>query len=270
MLNTAPAAYAVLAFQDDSRVTLQGGTRFAVENYRYDPARPKNNSVVLRLLEGGVRVTTGLIGKQTPEAYQLATPTVATVRVAGTGFDIFCDQRCANPVAGSLPTDGLYLSIWDGSVDLELPSDVVRVERDQSVFLGAGSTRAVVLGGIPDNMLNNPAPRPDSLVVDIKTMFDVVAVTGARPGLYVLVREGHVSMKSGSKVVELGNKESGRVDSNGNVIRLETPPAALIDDLAGRAGGVGANKAEAIGVESKALTEDDSDETLIDAGTCLP
>jgi hypothetical protein len=77
-------------------------------------------------------------------------------------------------------------------------------------------------------------------------------------------------MKSGTTVVDLGNKESGRVDSSGNVIRLETPPAALIDDLAGRAGGVGTSKADAIGVESKTLLEDDSDQTLIDAATCLP
>jgi hypothetical protein len=257
-LMTAPAAYAVLAFRDDSRVTLQGGTRFAVENYHYDPAKPQDNSIVLRLLEGAVRVTTGQVGKKTPKAYQLATPTAA-VRPAGTGFDLICDERCAHPGPDSAPDDGLYVSTWNGTVELELPSEVVRVERDQSAFLGTLATRAVVLGVIPDRMRNNPAPRPDVVAVDIQALFGVSA-GGVQPGLYVLVRDGHVTLSHQDSVVELGRDEAGRVDSRGSAIRLDSLPPALLEDPTAPAGGAGANKPEVvITEESESITQEESE-----------
>jgi hypothetical protein len=266
-LSTAPAAYAVLAFRDDSRLTLQGGTRFVVENYRYDPAKPQDNSVVLRLLQGSVRATTGMIGKTTPNAYRVATPTVATVRVSGTGFDLTCDERCANPAADSKPDEGLYVLAWDGSVRLELPSDVVSVKRDQSAFLGTRATRAVVLGDIPDRMRNNPTPRPDGIAVDIGALFGVTAGDASEPGLYVLVRDGHVTLSHKDSVVELGRDESGRVDPRGNAIRLDALPPALLTDPSGPTGGMATN--QPVGVIT-GEPESRTQEPMQGGAVCLP
>jgi hypothetical protein len=268
-LETAPAAYAVLAFRDDSRLTLQGGTNFAVENYRYDPAKPQDNSVVLRLLKGSVRATTGLIGKTTPEAYRMATPTVATVRVTGTGFDLTCDERCAHPVPDGSSADGLYLLAWDGTVQLALPSEVVSVKRDHSAFLGSRATRAVVLGDTPERMRDNPTPRPDGVPVDIRTLFGVVAADASQPGLYVLVRNGHVTLSHEASVIELGRDESGRVDPAGNATRLDAPPSALLADPSPRTTGSAGTAKPAVEVIEERPATDPQDQSHGGA-VCLP
>lgn len=268
-LKTAPAAYAVLAFRDDSRLTLQGGTRFAVENYRYDPAKPQDNSVVLRLLEGSVRATTGLIGKTTPKAYRMATPTLATLRVAGTGFDLTCDERCAHPAPNGPSDDGLYLLTWDGTVQLELPSEVVPVKRDQSAFLGSRAPGVVVLGDIPDRMRDNPAPRPDGVAVDIQALFGVVAGDTSQPGLYVLVRNGHVTLSHQNSVIELGRDESGRVDPRGNVVRLDAPPPSLLEDPSPRTAGAAASEKPVVGV-IKGDSESRTQQPLRGGAVCVP
>ncbi|MBL8482579.1 MAG: FecR domain-containing protein, partial [Rhodocyclaceae bacterium] len=63
---------AVLAFRDDTRFTLQAGTRFAVQNYRYDAASGSGNAL-FRLLKGGLRAFTGLIGKRDPASFRIGT-----------------------------------------------------------------------------------------------------------------------------------------------------------------------------------------------------
>ena len=93
-LATGPGAFAVLAFRDESRITLLENTRFRVDRHEYDAEKPENSSALMRLVRGGIRAVAGLISRARPEAYKIATP-VATISTRGTRFDLVCAGDCA-------------------------------------------------------------------------------------------------------------------------------------------------------------------------------
>ncbi|MDD2308234.1 MAG: FecR domain-containing protein [Desulfuromonadaceae bacterium] len=83
-VETARRTYASLKFTDGSLVTLKPNTRFKVEVYAYDKAKPKDDAGSYSLIKGGLRTITGQIGKRgNQDSYQMKTPT-ATIGIRGT------------------------------------------------------------------------------------------------------------------------------------------------------------------------------------------
>ena len=106
-LETGTGAFAVIAFRDESRITLVENTRFRISRHEYDAEAPERGSALMRLLRGGIRAVAGLISRARPESYEIATP-VATISTRGTRFDIVCVGICAQEGHSSLapPTLG--------------------------------------------------------------------------------------------------------------------------------------------------------------------
>ena len=100
-LETGTGAFAVVAFRDESRVTLVENTRFRINRYEYDAQAPERSSALMRLFRGGIRAVAGLISKARPESYKVATP-VATISTRGTRFDVVCVGICAQEGHSSL------------------------------------------------------------------------------------------------------------------------------------------------------------------------
>lgn len=116
-LTTGSKSHAVVAFRDEGRVTLQENTVFQVEKFKYDKTASQENAV-LRLLKGGVRVVTGLIGRANHDNYQFKVSS-ATIGIRGTGFDAWCNGPCAKDAANPLADadepkndDGVRQAIW--------------------------------------------------------------------------------------------------------------------------------------------------------------
>lgn len=95
MVITETNSTAVLAFVDGNKVALRPNTRFQVVTYTYDEAAPKDDNVLFRLVKGGLRTITGLIGKRgNKDAYHLRAAT-ATIGVRGTEYTArICDGDC--------------------------------------------------------------------------------------------------------------------------------------------------------------------------------
>jgi hypothetical protein len=231
---TGAKALAVIAFRDDSRVTLQGDTRFKVEDYRYTPQAPGAGNIVLRLLKGSMRAVTGLLARRDPQSFQVAT-VVATIGVRGSGMDLSCEGRCADgnrapapPAAVPARGDGLFVHSWQGILELQFDSERLVINENQTAFFGSGTTRPILLPKIPEFIRINPAPRPDSVPVDLQQLFGAQSGEQSVPGLYVFVRDGHVSLAQDGRVVDLGGGEAGYADPSGQrVVRLVLPPPFL-------------------------------------------
>ena len=97
---------AQLRFTDGGFVSLQPQTQFRIETYGYDKDDPKQNSIVMNLLKGGLRTITGLIGKTNREGYKLQTST-ATVGIRGTEFSIT-----------GFPDGSILFHVADGAIDV--------------------------------------------------------------------------------------------------------------------------------------------------------
>jgi len=214
-LETKFGTTAEIVYVDGMKQILTQDTRITIP--RYD--RP-NNVAELKLIRGGLRTLTGSIAK-TPHALRIATPSGGSVWPAGTGFDLLCDDRCASPSPDVRRGDGLYVYTWEGSVDVGVGLQVLaRVVRDAGAFLDVHAGRATLLDAVPERMLNNPAPRPDAVVVD------TVALFPEEPTLQVEVHEGSAMLLGKDGEIELGPGEVGQVGPDGIVTKtkFDSPP----------------------------------------------
>lgn len=87
-IETAKDAEAVLAMVDHQRIYLKGGTLYRLDDFHYSATVPAQSYSVTSLLQGGLRVVSGLIGHQgNPNAYALKTQ-MGTIGIRGTEWSV--------------------------------------------------------------------------------------------------------------------------------------------------------------------------------------
>ncbi len=102
VINTQAKSTTVLEFIDTTQVALRPGTRFVVENYEYQPEEPVADKAEFKLVKGGLRTLTGLIGKRgNADAFAMKSET-ATIGIRGTDFSMrLCKgKECAQTAKG--------------------------------------------------------------------------------------------------------------------------------------------------------------------------
>jgi len=267
LLQSSAQSYGVVAFRDGGRITLQEKSVFHIESFSYDKKANQENAA-LRLLKGGVRVVTGLIGRVNHDNYQFKM-SGATIGIRGTGFDAWCNGPCAedslNPQAGitSLwskyaeiraegsmndagvqtsvwgqyaeastgagnPLNGAGVYVWQGEVVFVAKGSSFTVALNQAATLARETGKPVQIMAIPASVRDNNAPRPDSVNVDFEKLFEESSSDG-EPGLYVTVHDGQVILSKGDDKVDLGKGESGFTNSQ-IVTRLAVTPGFMGND----------------------------------------
>lgn len=230
-LQSDAASHAVVAFRDGGRITLQASSLFKVEAFKYDRAQGQEN-IALRLIKGGVRVVTGLIGRVNRDNYKFSM-SGATIGIRGTGFDAWCNGPCAEGAANfgatpNQPLDGAGVFVWAGEVVLVSPGGSFTVAINQAAIIARESGKPVRILTIPAAVEKNDAPRPDTVPVDIDKLFEE-AEGGGDAGLYVTVHDGHVILARGEQKIDLGKGESGF--SNDQILaRLAITPGFMQDN----------------------------------------
>ncbi|MDO8312974.1 MAG: FecR domain-containing protein [Sideroxyarcus sp.] len=230
-LKSSAKSHGVMAFRDGGRITLQENSVFQVEQYKYDKTTSQEN-VALRLIKGGVRVVTGLIGRVNHDNYKFAVAG-ATIGIRGTGFDAWCNGPCAEGVADfgatpGKPLDGAGVFVWQGEVLLVAPGGSFTVALNQAAIIARLTGKPVQILAIPPGILDNSAPRPDSIPVDIDKLFEESTSSG-EPGFYVTVHDGQVVLSKDDISVDLGKGETGFTDGE-IVTRLSKIPGFMGGD----------------------------------------
>jgi hypothetical protein len=252
-LQTGIKSFAVVAFNDNSRVTMAAGTAFKIEEHRFKPEVPDENNAFLRFIRGGLRLVSGLIGKLNRESYRVGTPT-ATIGIRGTGFDLVCEGECVdnrayfNPWRDSVLSgllsyfikpsyavggNGMYARVWDGAIELQYQGGRLLLQNGQAVFMKNAFSAPVVIPQLPVHLRNlGGAPRPDRVEVG-EDLFGGLEPDDIKPGLYVNVRDGDVSVRGADgSLVNLGKGEASVSGLNGATIRLNfVPPFQKFDQI---------------------------------------
>ncbi len=232
-LETPAGAQAVLVFRDDTRITLQGGTRIRIDDYAYDRKTPGEGSFSLGLIKGGIRALTGLIGKAQPSRVRFSTST-ATVGIRGTGLDMRCDGSGAGEAGGGGVADGCFIATWQGEVtvaSIAAPNEVVVVPAGSAASVTPGQAPARLLAEVPAFMRDNSAPRPDGIVTDLQQLFGGVSQAAPEDGLYVHLRDGHLAIEQGGRTLDIGRGEAAFVDASGRtLVRLDSAPSFILSD----------------------------------------
>ncbi len=105
VLTTQRDSYAQINFTDGSAATMRPNSTMKLETYSFNQEAPQNDGMFMRLLKGGLRTVTGLIGKRgNQDAYKIGTAT-ATIGIRGSSGDtVACAADCGSLGPG-LPHD---------------------------------------------------------------------------------------------------------------------------------------------------------------------
>lgn len=227
-VRTAAGAVAVIAFRDRSVVTLTGGSEFRLQEVRFRPAAPGEDSLVLRLVTGGLRVLSGALATRRPAAVRVET-TTATIGVRGTGLDVRLGEDCVGAVCKA---DSTFVYVWARLAFIAADGREVDVPADRAAVFGGARAAPVVLEAVPAFFLKETAPRPDTVEIDFDRLFAVRRLEDVPPGLYVGVRVGNVTLGAvGGESIDLGPFEAGLLrEGSQQPERIEPLPAFLFSD----------------------------------------
>jgi hypothetical protein len=238
-VSTVAGGYAVLAFKDDTRLTLNSGTQIALAQFNYDIKTPAKSSMLLQLLAGGLRVATGLIGKAAPTQVKFQTGT-ATIGIRGTLFDVTCGKADAsdNPPAADLSDiacdQSLFAITRGGEITLAGSDgrEVALPAGQSGVVPGAGGS-AKALSNAPGYFGTLTTPAPEAITVNLEQLFGSAPPAEATPGVYLMVRDGKVvlsqSGQSGQSL-SLDAGESGFAGPTSSPALLAATPLLLERD----------------------------------------
>jgi hypothetical protein len=227
LVETSPGAHAVLAFRDDSRITLGASTRFKVDQFAFDADRPQQGRFLVSLLKGTLRAFTGLIGKANNRNVAFTTAT-ATVGIRGTGLDLVCTGSCADDAEKAEKAEktdlcarevegtrqGFSALTWLGSTEFT-PVGQEQAEElltGQGIFINPCGKRPITSIDLP------LGPRPDTVPIP-SNLFSLNQVEDVEDGLFVYVRDGHIEVTSASGVLQLGRDEVGVARPDGTLER---------------------------------------------------
>jgi hypothetical protein len=220
VVETSRDTRAVLAFRDDTRITLGQTTRFRIDNFVYDNQNAGEGRFLASILKGSVRALTGLIAKSNNRNVGFSTAT-ATIGIRGTGFDVTCTGACAQEEPAS-DDAGMTVFTWRGAVDVTPqgggPLEVLQA--GQGLFISRNGIRPITTEPPSEG------PRPDSVEVPPK-LFSHDGVSDDQEGLFVFVRDGHIEIATANDVLHLGKNEAGFAGVNGETARPTLIPKFL-------------------------------------------
>ncbi len=224
-LETPAAISAVIVFRDETRMTIQPATRMKVDDFVFDVKQPTEGRFFVSLLKGGLRAFTGIIGQANHDNVAVRTAT-ATVGIRGTGWDVSCQGSCAGE-ANSGDDDGLKTTVWLGEIVLKSPSgqELLVVTSGETGFINPRNPN----GSKGGNALDFQTPRPDQVKVDMALLFGETELSDNQQGLYVLVRDGHVSLETATGELDLGQGEAGFTDGTLLIRPINVPNVLQYD-----------------------------------------
>ncbi len=85
VITTGAKGSVILRFADGQGISLQENSSFHIQNYVYDQNNISKSSAAFRLIQGGLRAATGLIGQKNKDGFRL-TAGAASIGIHGTAF----------------------------------------------------------------------------------------------------------------------------------------------------------------------------------------
>ncbi|HET7921262.1 MAG TPA: FecR domain-containing protein [Gammaproteobacteria bacterium] len=168
-LMTAGASYVNVVFSDGGRVLLRPESRFVIERYQYagnagaantnnNANEAKHESAFFRLLKGGFRAISGLIGHKQRQDYAVQTP-VATIGIRGTDYEVrYCAGDCGD--IQPTPRDGLYTGVQSGGIVVNNQSGEIVLSQGQFSLVPSSGAAPVPLPVRPPALGKKPLPDP--------------------------------------------------------------------------------------------------------------
>jgi hypothetical protein len=142
-LYTEKDTYARLKFTDGGEITLRPNSQFKIESFAHTPEKPEDGNAFFKLIKGGLRAVSGLIGKGlNKDSYRMNTST-ATIGIRGTHFGLlFCQDDCAGikTASGKTPENGLHVDVAEGAVVVSTNAGSAQFSAGQNALVRSANT----------------------------------------------------------------------------------------------------------------------------------
>ena len=142
VVSTEKDSHAQINFSDGAQVTLKPSSSFRVDNFAFAKESPKEDSFATTVLQGGLRMVTGLVGSRSRSKFQMGTAT-ATIGIRGTTFST---HDCISTACAGLKP-AVYVGVSNGSI-------IVRNDQGQQQF--AAGQFGIIEKGQPPRLTDNP------------------------------------------------------------------------------------------------------------------
>lgn len=214
-LVTEKNTYAMVRFIDNSEITLKPGSTMTIENFSFDNDKQDGDQASFKLVKGGLRSVTGLLGKRSKEKFELKTPS-ATIGIRGTTFIAeYVDEAPEQKLAAA------RAFLLASTAALPVASDAGPIA--PPVLLA--QLGVPVPGTLPAAAANPPAATPPAAHSNppLPGKIPVAgAPTGERPpGLYVQVLDGMIQLTN------KGGAQTFNADQFGFVPNFNLPPIVV-------------------------------------------
>jgi len=183
-IQTGDQSYANLDFTDGGTIMLRPGTQFSIETYHYDeqghlqdtepddttpppapsaesepPPAPQENAF-FKLIKGGLRAVSGLIGHVQRDDYKMETP-AATIGIRGTEYEArYCGADCGDEKDTSgAPADGLYTAVDKGSIGVRNESGETVSKQGEYLYVQHVRARALLSSQRPHALRHMELPK---------------------------------------------------------------------------------------------------------------
>lgn len=227
-VRTEKASNVVLAFRDQSKVTVIADSEFKLEDVRFSGPRSESGSFTVRIVKGGVRALTGLLGKSNPKAVKFGI-TTAVIGLRGSGFDGWIGQLCA---PGGACVDAALLNTWLDGTELEAGGQVQSVNEGQTAGFTPGPGQLTLLVP-PPPFIDPKAPRPDGINVNFEELFAALPQDTPGPGLHLGMRgDGETVLIGSDGSLNLAGDEAGWLpEGQGRPLRISPNWATIMNQL---------------------------------------
>jgi hypothetical protein len=116
VLRTGVGSNLQIRMTDESILALKERTTLSIDQYRFNGQQDGSERAFYRLLKGGFRTISGLIGKTNRANYEVRT-SVATIGIRGTAYSLaLCEAGSCVDAGGKAARDGLYGAVSEGKV----------------------------------------------------------------------------------------------------------------------------------------------------------
>ncbi len=157
MLTTQRDSFAQINMTDGGVLTIRPNTQVKIESYKFTQDRPQEDSAFFRLVKGGLRTLTGLVGKRgNQDAYRIGTAT-ATIGIRGSSGDTLeCSAGCdgVTSTSGKL-APGTYHATYTGAYIMQNTAGGQIIEAGKFGFAGNVNTLPQILPGDPGMSLKD-------------------------------------------------------------------------------------------------------------------
>ena len=145
MVGTEKGAFALVVFNDGSRVALRPESLLAIRGFSFKPDDPSQDKLSVELVKGWLRNVSGQIGKRGNQAAFDMQVSDTTIGIRGTDFAVrLCDEACAGGESrgdeGVLPQSGRLGQVLSADLPPQRTRDGITAPAPAGTVLVLGDT----------------------------------------------------------------------------------------------------------------------------------